>query len=202
MARYTGPATKKSRRLGVDLKGGDKNFDKRPYPPGQHGRGRIKESDYLLQLREKQKARFWYGVQEKQFRKYYAEAARRAGLTGENLLILLESRLDNIVYRGGFARTRRESRQLVTHRHVLVNGKITNIPSYQVSPGDEIVIKEKSRQSHQAIVGSIEVFGVRDVPGYLQTDLDAYKISVTDLPIRSQIDAPVTEQLIVELYSK
>lgn len=202
MARYTGPATKKSRRLGVDLKGGDKNFDKRPYPPGQHGRGRIKESDYLLQLREKQKARFWYGVQEKQFRKYYAEAARREGLTGENLLVLLESRLDNVVYRGGFARTRRESRQLVTHRHILVNGRITNIPSYQVSPGDEIVVKERSRQSHQAIVGSIEVFGVRDVPGYLQTDLDAYKISVTDLPIRSQIDAPVTEQLIVELYSK
>jgi len=201
MARYTGPATKKSRRLGVDLKGGDKNFDKRPYPPGQHGRGRIKESDYLLQLREKQKARFWYGVQEKQFRRYYKEAARRGGLTGENLLVLLESRLDNVVYRGGFARTRRESRQLVSHRHVLVNGRITNIPSYQVSPGDEIVIKEKSRGA-QAIVGSLELFGGRDIPGYLDTDVDAFKITVRDLPVRSQIDAPVTEQLIVELYSK
>lgn len=201
MARYTGPATRKSRRLGVDLKGGDKNFDKRPYPPGDHGRGRIKESDYLLQLREKQKARVWYGVLEKQFRKYYAEAARRKGLTGENLLILLERRLDNIVYRGGFARTRRESRQMVSHRHILVNGKIVNIPSFQVSPGDEIVIKEKSRQS-QAVVGSLEVFGVRDVPGYLQTETDAYKITVNDVPVRSQIDAPVQEQLIVELYSK
>lgn len=201
MARYTGPATKKSRRLGVDLKGGDKNFDKRPYPPGEHGRGRVKETDYLLQLREKQKARFWYGVQEKQFRRYYKEAARRDGLTGENLLVLLESRLDNIVYRGGFARTRRESRQLVSHRHVLVNGRITNIPSYQVSPGDEIVIKEKSRDA-QAIVGSLELFGGRDIPGYLDTNTDEYKITVRDVPVRSQIDCPVTEQLIVELYSK
>ena len=201
MARYTGPATKKSRRLGVDLKGGDKNFDKRPYPPGEHGRGRVKESDYLLQLREKQKARFWYGVQEKQFRRYYKEAARQGGLTGENLLVLLESRLDNIVYRGGFARTRRESRQLVSHRHVLVNGQITNIPSYQVSPGDEIVIKEKSRGA-QAIVGSLELFGARDIPGYLDTNTDEFKITVRDVPVRSQIDCPVTEQLIVELYSK
>jgi small subunit ribosomal protein S4 len=201
MARYTGPATKKSRRLGVDLKGGDKNFDKRPYPPGEHGRGRVKETDYLLQLREKQKARFWYGVQEKQFRRYYKEAARQEGLTGENLLVLLETRLDNIVYRGGFARTRRESRQLVSHRHVLVNGTITNIPSYQVSPGDEIVIKEKSR-SAQAIVGSLELFGGRDIPGYLDTNTDEFKITVRDVPVRSQIDCPVTEQLIVELYSK
>lgn len=201
MARYTGPATKKSRRLGVDLKGGDKNFDKRPYPPGEHGRGRVKETDYLLQLREKQKARFWYGVQEKQFRRYYTEAARQEGLTGENLLVLLETRLDNIVYRGGFARTRREARQLVSHRHVLVNGTITNIPSYQVSPGDEIVIKEKSR-SAQAIVGSLELFGGRDIPGYLDTNTDEFKITVRDVPVRSQIDCPVTEQLIVELYSK
>lgn len=201
MARYTGPATKKSRRLGVDLKGGDKNFDKRPYPPGEHGRARSRDSEYRNQLHEKQKARFWYGVQEKQFRRYYKEAARKDGLTGENLLVLLESRLDNIVYRGGFARTRRESRQLVSHRHVLVNGRVTNIPSYQVSPGDEIVIKEKSRGA-QAIVGSLELFGGRDVPGYLDTDVDDYKITVRDLPVRSQIDCPVTEQLIVELYSK
>ena len=201
MARYTGPATKKSRRLGVDLKGGDKNFDKRPYPPGEHGRGRTRDSEYRNQLQEKQKARFWYGVQEKQFRRYYKEAARREGLTGENLLVILESRLDNVVYRGGFARTRRESRQLVSHRHVLVNGRVTNIPSYQVSPGDEIVIKEKSRGA-QAIVGSLELFGGRDVPGYLDTDVDAYKITVRDVPVRSQIDCPVTEQLIVELYSK
>jgi small subunit ribosomal protein S4 len=201
MARYTGPATKKSRRLGVDLKGNDKNFDKRPYPPGEHGRGRTRDSEYRNQLQEKQKARFWYGVQEKQFRRYYKEAARREGLTGTNLLVMLEGRLDNIVYRGGFARTRREARQLVSHRHVLVNGRITNIPSYSVSPGDEIVIKEKSRQS-QAIIGSLELFGGREVPGFLETDVDAFKITVRDLPVRSQIDAPVTEQLIVELYSK
>jgi hypothetical protein len=118
MARYTGPMTKKSRRLGVDLKGNDKNFAKRPYPPGEHGRGRIKESEYLLQLREKQKARYYYGVLEKQFRRYYEEANRKEGLTGENLLILLELRLDNVLYRAGWGRTRAESRQLVSHKHV------------------------------------------------------------------------------------
>lgn len=201
MARYTGPATKKSRRLGVDLKGNDKNFDKRPYPPGEHGRGRTRDSEYRNQLQEKQKARFWYGVLERQFRRYYEEAARREGLTGTNLLVMLEQRLDNVVYRGGFARTRREARQLVSHRHVLVNGRVTNIPSFQVSPGDEVVIKEKSRQS-QAIIGSLELFGSREVPGYLETDVDAFKITMRDEPVRSQIDAPVTEQLIVELYSK
>ena len=201
MARYTGPATKKSRRLGVDLKGDDKNYAKRPYPPGEHGRGRIKESEYLTQLREKQKARFYYGVQEKQFRRYYEEAVRRGGLTGENLLILLAQRLDNVVYEAGFARTRRESRQLVSHRHILVNGRTTNVPSYQVSPGDVIEIKPRARES-QAIVGSLEVFGSRNVPGWMTSEPDAYKVTINDVPIRSQIDAPVQEQLIVELYSK
>ena len=123
MARYTGPMTKKSRRLGVDLVGGDQAYERRPYPPGQHGRGRIKESEYLLQLREKQKARFTYGVLEKQFHNYYTEASRRAGKTGDNLLQLLECRLDNVVYRAGFARTRRHARQLVVHGHFKVNGK-------------------------------------------------------------------------------
>ena len=123
MARYTGPMTKKSRRLGVDLVGGDAAFERRPYPPGQHGRGRIKESEYLLQLREKQKARFTYGVLEKQFHNYYNEAARRPGKTGDNLLQLLECRLDNVVYRAGFARTRRHARQLVVHGHFMVNGQ-------------------------------------------------------------------------------
>ena len=123
MARYTGPMTKKSRRLGVDLVGGDSAFERRPYPPGQHGRGRIKESEYLLQLREKQKARFTYGVLEKQFHNYYVEASRRAGKTGDNLLQLLECRLDNVVYRAGFARTRRHARQLVVHGHFRVNGQ-------------------------------------------------------------------------------
>lgn len=201
MARYTGPLTKKSRRLGYDLKGNDKNFEKRPYPPGEHGRGRIKESEYLLQLREKQKARHYYGVLEKQFRRYYEEASRREGLTGENLLILLERRLDNVVYRGGFARTRRESRQMVSHRHVLVNGKPVNVPSYRVSAGDVIEIKQKSRQM-QAVLGSLEVFGSREMPSWLSADPSTYQITIQSLPERAMIDAPCQEQMIVELYSK
>lgn len=201
MARYTGPLTKKSRRLGYDLKGDDKNFEKRPYPPGEHGRGRIKESEYLLQLREKQKARHYYGVLEKQFRRYYEEATRHEGLTGENLLKLLEQRLDNVVYRAGFARTRRESRQMVGHKHVLVNGRVTNIPSYRVKPGDVIEIKQKSRDI-QAVIGALEIFGSRDVPGWLSADASTYQITVQSLPERSMIDAPCQEQMIVELYSK
>jgi small subunit ribosomal protein S4 len=201
MARYTGPMTKKSRRLGVDLKGNDKWFDKRPYPPGEHGRGRIKESEYLLQLREKQKARYYYGVLEKQFRRYYEVATRQEGRTGENLLVLLEMRLDNVVYRGGFARTRAEARQLVSHKHVLVNNRTTNIPSHQVKPGDVVEIRSRARDS-QAVIGSLEIFGSRDVPGWLQSDPNDFKITVLDKPMRSQIDAPVQEQMIVELYSK
>ncbi len=201
MARYTGPMTKKSRRLGVDLKGNDKNFAKRPYPPGEHGRGRIKESEYLLQLREKQKARYYYGVLEKQFRRYYEEANRQEGRTGENLLVLLELRLDNVLYRAGWGRTRAESRQLASHRHVMVNGRTTNIPSHRVKPGDVIEIRQRARES-QAIIGSLEVFGSREVPGWLESDPNAYKVTVIDVPVRSQIDAPVTEQMIVELYSK
>ncbi|MFP4148735.1 MAG: 30S ribosomal protein S4 [Nitriliruptoraceae bacterium] len=201
MARYTGPMTKKSRRLGVDLKGNDKNFEKRPYPPGEHGRGRIKESEYLLQLREKQKARYYYGVLEKQFRRYYEEANRQEGRTGENLLILLERRLDNVLYRAGWGRSRAESRQLVSHKHVLVNNRATNVPSYRVKPGDVIEIRNRARES-QAVIGSLEVFGSREVPGWLSSDPNAFKVTVNDLPVRSQIDAPVTEQAIVELYSK
>ena len=146
MARYTGPATRKSRRLRTDLVGGDMAFERRPYPPGQAGRARIKESEYLIQLQEKQKARFTYGVMEKQFHRYYEEAARRKGETGDNLVILLESRLDNVIYRAGLARTRRQARQLVTHGHFLVNGVKTNIPSYQVSQYDIIDVEEKSRK--------------------------------------------------------
>jgi small subunit ribosomal protein S4 len=201
MARYTGPMTKKSRRLGVDLKGNDKYFAKRPYPPGEHGRGRIKESEYLLQLREKQKARYYYGVLEKQFRRYYEEATRQEGRTGENLLILLELRLDNVLYRAGWGRTRAESRQLASHKHVLVNNRATNVPSYRVKPGDVIEIRQRARES-QAVIGSLEVFGSREVPGWLESDPNAFKVTVIDKPVRSQIDAPVTEQMIVELYSK
>jgi len=201
MARYTGPMTKKSRRYGADLKGNDKNFEKRPYPPGQHGRTRQKESEYRGQLHEKQKARYLYGVMEKQFRRYYEEATRSEGRTGENLLRLLELRLDNTLYRGGFARTRREARQMVSHKHLLVNNHITNVPSYRVKPGDVIEIRSKCRNS-QAINGSLEIFGTRDVPGWLHVEPDAYKITVQDVPVRDQIDVPVQEQMIVELYSK
>ena len=144
MARYTGPITRKSRRLGVDLVGGDQSFEKRPYPPGQHGRARIKESEYRQQLQEKQKARFTYGVMEKQFRRYYEEANRLPGKTGDNLLRILESRLDNVVYRAGLARTRRMARQLVSHGHFTVNGVKVTIPSYRVSQYDIIDIKGKS----------------------------------------------------------
>ena len=167
MARYTGPMTKKSRRLGVDLVGGDAAYERRPYPPGQHGRGRIKESEYLLQLREKQKARYTYGVLEKQFHNYYTEASRRAGKTGDNLLQLLECRLDNVVYRAGFARTRRHARQLVAHGHFLVNGKKVDIPSYQVTAHDVIDVREKSLEMTPFIVAR-ETHGERHVPAWLE----------------------------------
>ena len=144
MARYTGPMTKKSRRLGVDLVGGDKAFERRPYPPGMHGRGRPKESEYLLQLREKQKARRYYGLLEKQFRAYYEKASRRSGVTGEELLRMLETRLDNVVYRLGFAASRAQARQLVRHGHFHVNGRRVNIPSYQVRPDDIVTVPPSS----------------------------------------------------------
>ena len=201
MARYTGPMTKKSRRLGVDLVGGDKAFEKRPYPPGVHGRGRTKESEYSLQLREKQKARFSYGVLEKQFRKYYELASRRPGKTGDNLLQILESRLDNVVYRAGLARTRRMARQLVNHGHFLVNGKKVDIPSFRVSQWDVIDVKPKSMPTDPFIIAK-ELVGDRPIPAWLQVVPSSLRILVHQLPERAQIDTQVTEQLIVELYSK
>ncbi len=146
MARYTGPATRVSRRLRVDLVGGDMAFERRPYPPGQAGRNRIKESEYLLQLQEKQKAKYTYGVLERQFRRYYTEANRLPGKTGDNLVILLETRLDNVVYRAGLARTRRQARQLVSHGHFTVNGKNINIPSYRVTQYDIIDVRPRSQK--------------------------------------------------------
>ncbi|MET9018677.1 30S ribosomal protein S4 [Actinopolymorpha sp. NPDC004070] len=201
MARYTGPMSKKSRRLGIDLVGGDKAFERRPYPPGQHGRGRIKESEYLLQLREKQKARYSYGILEKQFSKYYAEAHRRAGKTGDNLLQLLECRLDNVIYRAGIARTRRHARQLVVHGHFQVNGQKVNVPSYQVSAHDVIDVRTKSRESTPFVIAR-ETHGERPVPGWLEVLPGSLRVLVHQLPVRSQIDIPVQEQLIVEYYSK
>src|SRR6476469_3977136 len=201
MARYTGPMTKKSSRLGTDLIGGDKAFEKRPYPPGVHGRGRIKESEYLLQMREKQKARFSYGVLEKQFRRYYEEANRRTGKTGDNLLQSLESRLDNVVYRSGLARTRRAARQLVSHGHFLVNGEKVNIPSYRVTQHHIIDIKPKSLETTPFLIAR-ETQGDRPIPGWLQVVPNRLRVLVHQLPERSQIDVPLQEQLIVELYSK
>ncbi|AOS61460.1 30S ribosomal protein S4 [Actinoalloteichus hymeniacidonis] len=201
MARYTGPATRKSRRLKVDLIGGDQAFERRPYPPGQHGRARIKESEYLLQLQEKQKARFTYGVLERQFRKYYEEASRRPGKTGENLLQLLEARLDNVVYRSGLARTRRQARQLVSHGHFVVNGKKVDIPSFQVSKFDIIDVKPKSLGTTPFIIAK-ETLGERITPAWLQVVPSNLRVLVHQLPERAQIDTPVQEQQIVEFYSK
>jgi small subunit ribosomal protein S4 len=201
MARYTGPVTRKSRRLRVDLVGGDQAFEKRPYPPGQHGRARIKESEYLLQLQEKQKARFTYGVMERQFRRYYEEANRHAGKTGEALLQILESRLDNVIYRAGLARTRRQARQLVSHGHFLVNGVKVNIPSYRVGQYDIIDIREKSLNTLPFQIAR-ETAGDRPIPGWLQVIGERQRILVHQLPERSQIDVPLAEQLIVEYYSK
>jgi small subunit ribosomal protein S4 len=201
MARYTGPATRISRRLNVDLVGGDAAFERRPFPPGQHGRARIKQSEYLLQMQEKQKAKYSYGVLEKQFRRYYEEAVRRQGKTGDNLLQILESRLDNVIYRSGLARTRRQARQLVSHGHFLVNGHKVNIPSYRVTPLDIIDVKPKSLETTPFIIAR-ETLGERPVPAWLQVVPNRLRILVHQLPERAQIDIPLSEQLIVELYSK
>ncbi len=208
MARYTGPDCKLCRRerqklylKGTRCEGPKCAIEKRPYPPGEHGRGRIRESEYLLQLREKQKARRIYGVLEKQFRNYYEEATRHSGLTGENLLMLLEMRLDNVVYRGGLARSRDEARQMVRHRHFQVNGRTVNIPSYRVRVGDVVTVRERARNM-VPIVGALEIIGSRTIPAWLSTDQTKLQISVLDRPARGQIDVPVQEQLIVELYSK
>jgi len=201
MARYIGPRTRKSRRMRQLLdENKAKYFDRRPYPPGEHGRGRIRESQYQTQLLEKQKLRHIYGVLEKQFRRYYKEAARQRGITGENLLQILETRLDNVVYRSGLARTRPQARQLVNHGHFRVNAKRVDIPSYQVRAGDVITMRERS----------VELFPVRQAvdtidrpsPEWLDVDASERKISVSVLPSRPQIDTQIQEQLVVELYSK
>jgi small subunit ribosomal protein S4 len=208
VARYTGSVCRLCRRerqklflKGSKCEGPKCPIERRPYPPGDHGRGRIKESEYMLQLREKQKARRIYGVLEKQFRGYYREAARRKAITGEALLQQLERRLDNVVYRGGLARSRAQSRQLVRHSHVLVNGKKVNIPSYQVRPGDEIQVKEVMRENVN-VHESIQLQTGRPMPGWLELNAGEAKVTVTRIPTRDMIDVPVQEQLIVELYSK
>ena len=197
MAVNRTPVLKRCRSLGLDpvYLGIDKKSNRNSQ------RGNKKISEYGLQLREKQKAKFIYGVLEKPFRNYYEKADRMKGMTGENLMVMLESRLDNVIFRLGFARTRKEARQIVDHKHVLVNGKQVNIPSYQVKAGDSIEIKEKCKSSdrYKAIV---EATGGRLVPEWLEADLDNLKGTVKELPTREMIDVPVNEMLIVELYSK
>jgi small subunit ribosomal protein S4 len=206
VARDTSPQCRQCRREGekLFLKGErcltEKcGIERRAYPPGQNGRGRIRQSEYLLQLREKQKARRFYGVLEAQFRRYYEKASRQPGITGENLLRLLEMRLDNVVTRLGFAASRRQARQLVRHGHFTVNGKKVDIPSYQVKPNDVVMIRSNS-PAEATVRNATDM--VASVAGWLQADYDALNGKILKAPERSEIDTPVREQLIVELYSK
>jgi small subunit ribosomal protein S4 len=208
MARYTGPVCRLCRRerMKLFLKGtrcmGPKcAIERRPYPPGQHGRGRIKESEYLVQLREKQKARRIYGVLEKQFRRYYEEATHAKGVTGTRLLQLLELRLDNVVYRGGLAMSRDQARQFVTHGHFQVNGRKVDIPSYRVKAGDVVAVRVRSRSVGRIVEAAAFAAG-RHIPEWLILEAGELKISVVSEPARGVIDVPVQEQMIVELYSK
>ncbi|KAB7705890.1 30S ribosomal protein S4 [Bacillus aerolatus] len=200
MARYTGPSWKISRRLGISLSGTGKELEKRPYAPGQHGPNQRKKlSEYGLQLQEKQKLRHMYGVTERQFRNLFVKAGKLKGVLGENFMILLEARLDNLVYRLGLARTRRQARQLVNHGHILVDGKRVDIPSYQVKPGQTITVREKSR-SFVIIKEAIEVNNF--VPDYLTFDAEKLEGTFTRLPERSELPAEINEALIVEFYSR
>lgn len=208
MARYTDAVCRLCRREGqkLFLKGdrcynGKCALERRAYPPGQHGQGRSKTSEYGTQLREKQKARRYYGVLENQFRGYFEMASKRKGKTGENLLAILETRLDNTVYRLGFAMSRAEARQLVRHGHFTVNGKKVNIPSFLVKPGMVIALKESSR-SLEKFKSSIEANSSRQAPKWLEYDANSLSAKVVAVPAREDIDLPIEEQLIVELYSK
>jgi len=201
MARYTGPKTKIARKFGEPIFGDDKSFEKRNYPPGQHGnaRRRGKKSEYAVQLMEKQKAKFTYGILERQFRNLFEKASRSKGVTGEALLQLCESRLDNVVFRLGLSPTRSGARQLVSHRHITINGSILNIPSYQVKVGDIIGVREKSRSLNIIV----EAKG-KDVSAYewLSWNKDQLQGTFITIPERLQIPENIKEQLIVELYSK
>lgn len=208
MARYTGAVCKMCRREGkkLFLKGdrcytGKCSIERRSYAPGQHGQNRSKNSEYGLQLRAKQQARRYYGIQEGQFHKYFIMAEKKAGMTGENLLRICESRLDNVVYTLGWASSRAEARQLVTHGHFQVNGKKVDIPSYLLKAGDVVSIKAKSRDSVK-IKAVLEANGSRPVPAWLDLNAEALEAKVVNLPDREQITTPVEEHLIVEFYSK
>ena len=208
MARYRGPVEKIERRLGVSLalKGerrlaGKSAIDKRPYAPGQHGQRRAKISEYGLQLREKQKAKFMYGVSEKQFRRLFSDANRMQGNTGANLIVLIERRLDNVVYRMGFATTRAFARQLVNHGHILVDGKKVDIASYRVKPGQKIELKEKIKENPQ-VKRAGELTKQTGIVPWVDVELDKGYGIFTRLPEREEVSIPVEERLIVELYSK
>ena len=209
MARYTEAACRRCRREGIKmfLKGdrcySDKcSFERRAFAPGQHGQARFrKQSDYAIQLREKQKVKSMYGMLEGPFRQNFVKADRQKGVTGENLLVLLERRLDNAVFRMGFASSRNQARQLVRHKHIMVNGKKVNIPSFLVSAGDEVTVKEKSR-ANSMINESLEAVERRGVPSWIELSKDNYKATVKALPNREELTMPIQEQLIVELYSK
>ena len=203
MARYTGPREKIARRFGIALFGPSKALELRNFPPGQHGvrNARRKVSEYGVALIEKQKLRFQYGVLEKQFRRFFAEAQRRKGVTGENLLQMLELRLDNVVYRMGFSNTRFASRQLVSHRHITVNGRVVNIASYQVKPGDKIGVKDSPR-SQQLVGRFLEMTLGNPTPDWMTVDRDSVSAVVNRAPIRDEINPIANEQLVVELYSR
>ena len=205
MSRYTGPKARVSRRLNTNIwgtAGETKALDRRPYPPGEHGRGRRRSqnSEFLMQLQEKQKCRFTYGMTERQFRNVYEEAARQRGVTGENLLRLLELRLDNIAYRAGWAATRPQARQFVSHGHIDVNGRRVNIPSFRARKGDVIELRSKAREI-VTVRWNLDVLD-RTPPVWLEASDGDQRVTVRELPIREQIEIPVREQLIVELYSK
>jgi small subunit ribosomal protein S4 len=200
MSRYTGPAYKKSRRLGFSILESGKELARKPYAPGQHGQDRRKKlSEYGIQLQEKQKVRTMYGLNEKQFRRVFEKASKMEGKAGENLLMLLESRLDNLVYRMGFARTRRGARQIVNHGHILVNDKKVNIPSYVAKVGDIISVKENSLQ-HPAILDAVEV--TVSTPAWLDVDKKKLSSKFVRLPERSELNSEINEQLIVEFYNR
>jgi small subunit ribosomal protein S4 len=208
MARYTGPDCKRCRRekTKLFLKGSKCESAKcpieiRPYPPGEHGRGRTKDSEYLLQMREKQKCARIYGVLEKQFRGYYEEASRKQGKTGENLLRILETRLDNVIYRAGFAKSRDHARQLVRHGHITLNGHKADIPSMRVTENDIIEVRASSLELTPFVVARAEA-GERSVPAWLEVVPSKMRVLVHSLPVRQTIDTLVQEQLIVEFYSK
>lgn len=207
MARYTGPVCRLCRRekMKLFLKGQKCDslkcpIEKRPYPPGEHGRGRVRESEYMLQLREKQKARRIYGVLEKQFRNMFASADRAQGVTGENLLRMLELRLDNVAFRAGWGSSRSQARQFVRHGHVNVNGKRVTIPSYQVRKGDVVTLRPKASEMI-VVQHNLDTLD-RSVPAWLEKAAEGRSVTVVNLPLREQIDIPVRESLIVELYNK